>query len=81
MFASGATVLSFALEGATVKDARGALECNTQASALNIASSSSGAPTNALAAKISSNSPRLPDFNARALSTDEAQTLAMITVS
>ena len=58
------------VKGANLKDARGARERNTQASALNIASSSSATPTAAStdvpAAKTSSTSPNLPDPNARA---------------
>ena len=58
------------VKGANLKDARGARERNTQASALDIASSSSATPTAAStdvpAAKTSSTSPNLPDPNARA---------------
>ena len=57
------------IKGATLKDARGARERNTQASALNIASTSSGTPANAFtdapAADTSSTSVNLPDPNAR----------------
>ncbi len=59
------------VKGVTLKDARGARGRNTQASALNIASTSSATPANAFthapAANTSSTSLNLPEPNARPL--------------